>query len=202
MAHDVDYPSAAKKAQLIDIFNEYVAPKAARIQRDRSKVQASSRGMIDAGSAQDPAMSDLAATYPATTPRRSKSVGRRRTRGPETTTDDDDDEPPRTAGRKTPGRRASSRPRMTDGEDAPPTTVRKTRKSVGRQSVIPPDVGLLKKEEEFDDDPTRGIDSPAFSSYNPFQGGSSPALTSSGGDRRKVGLSVLYLRRLEMLMFL
>jgi len=48
--HDVAYPSSAKKSQLVDIFNDRVAPQASRILGARGRTKRSARGIEDVSS--------------------------------------------------------------------------------------------------------------------------------------------------------
>jgi hypothetical protein len=44
--HDVDYPSSAKKAELVNMFLDNITPKAEGLLKKKNKVRASSRGII------------------------------------------------------------------------------------------------------------------------------------------------------------
>jgi len=44
--HDVDFPSSAKKAQLVDLFLEHITPKAKGLLQKQNRVRPSSRGVI------------------------------------------------------------------------------------------------------------------------------------------------------------
>ena len=44
--HDVDFPSSAKKAQLVNLFLDNVTPKAKGILQKKSRVRPSGRGII------------------------------------------------------------------------------------------------------------------------------------------------------------
>lgn len=190
LEHNVDYPSSAKKAQLIDLFTEHVASKARRILNARSRVKASSRGIIDVVPGANPPVE--------ATPRRRSS--RRATR---TGTADTDEEERESASAK-PHRRSASVKRVSgkhtrgpetdksEFEDQePPKSIRKTRRSVTRQSIIPKaeSPGLPPPELKYEDSDEEANE-PVFSSHNPFQSGSSPATRSPDRvDRRKVGNS-------------
>lgn len=50
VTHNVQYPSQAKKPQLIDIFNEQVVPQSKKILSARARVKRMSRGIVDADS--------------------------------------------------------------------------------------------------------------------------------------------------------
>jgi hypothetical protein len=48
--HGVNYPASAKKPQLIDLFNQHIAPQARKLKADSLRVKRSSRGIVDAAS--------------------------------------------------------------------------------------------------------------------------------------------------------
>lgn len=187
LEHNVDYPSSAKKAQLVELFTQHVAPKARTILNARSRVKASGRGIVDAGHGGTPPVE--------ATPRRRSS--RRTTRmGTVDTEEDEEDQRSKATPAVHPQRRSASvkrasgkhtRATETDKSEIedqePPKSIRKTRKSIApRQSVVPKveSPANLKYEETDEDEPV-------FSSHNPFQSGSSPAARSPDrADRRKV----------------
>ena len=45
--HNVNYPSSAKKTQLVDLFNENVLPQARKIRSANARVKRTSRGIVD-----------------------------------------------------------------------------------------------------------------------------------------------------------
>jgi len=179
LKHDVDYPSSAKKSVLVDLFNTHIAPKAARLRTARARINASDEGMINAGFT--PEKNEIGAT-----PRRV----RRTTRGATEDTTEDDEAGARSARRRarTPSRKRVE-PDTQDDIMPPPSTVRKTRKSVAR---LPPDDVVTPGRQPEVDDP----DTP-FSSHNPFQKGSPSPAKSPDRERRRVGVS--YPRQLKRL---
>lgn len=52
VAHDVNYPSPAKKGQLIDLFNEHVFPQARKIRSASLRVKRSSKAVVDVPASQ------------------------------------------------------------------------------------------------------------------------------------------------------
>ena len=172
LKHDVDYPSSAKKAVLLDLFNHHIAANAARIRAASAQVLPPSHNISYAGETPEP-----------------RRV-RRSTRGAtEDTTEDSDDARARGA-RRSVGRTPSRR-HAPDGEPPPPpqqqqqqpSTARRTRKS----SVMPPDDEPITPLRLQDGPEDPAADTP-FSSYNPFQMGSPPppGLSGNGVDRRRV----------------
>ncbi|EWC46482.1 hypothetical protein DRE_04205 [Drechslerella stenobrocha 248] len=196
--HDIDYPSNAKKAKLVEIFEKELAPKAAAIIRKQEKVKASARGIVNAedyGTIGEPEI--------APTPR--KRASRRTTSS--VITDDDGttgDEgmvssvrrtsrravtPKRNASPAKRGRKSSVRPETTDDEE-PTMVVEETPKPKrGRKSLAaktPEPQFIREATPELPPAPVAVDDEPAFSNDNPFQMGSSPRYQASADkDRRR-----------------
>lgn len=53
LKHGVTYPSSAKKAVLVSLFNQAVAPQAAQVQRAHAHTKRSTRGIVDVPSSAD-----------------------------------------------------------------------------------------------------------------------------------------------------
>lgn len=181
--HDVAWSSSAKKAELVDLIQTEILPKAKKLLRERDRVRRTSRGITDLSSqestvgGEDEDDRELMPPPPAPkTPRSRKSKSN--LAEPTTAT---------SSRSKTPSKRkSSSRARAseteTDGE-AVRSTARKTRKSTpGPTPVLAPAVKLeeprrIKREDG----------GTPFSDENPFQQGSSPPSASSrkSSSRRK-----------------
>ncbi|KEQ89835.1 hypothetical protein M438DRAFT_361276 [Aureobasidium pullulans EXF-150] len=177
VAHNVAYPSSAKKSDLIAIFNSNVAPQARKILNVQSRTVRSTRGIVDVPSSQS-------------------STG----------DNDDDDEgsaDDNITVTATPARRTTRRTVMRPAaEDIVAPTPRSTRKSFASTSarrasskhatVEPEPTPRRPVRSSFPSEPPQpvyrdqGADSP-FSKDNPFQSGSSPpsAFRSKSGDRRR-----------------
>lgn len=171
LKHDVDYPSSAKKSILVDLFNANVATKATKLRASRARVSASDEGMINAGFT--PEKNEIGAT-----PRRV----RRTTRG---ATEDANEEEEANAGARRSTRTPSRKRVDNDVQDEidmppPPSTVRKTRKSIAR---FPVDDVVTPGRQIAAEDP----DTP-FSSHNPFQKGTPSPAKSPDPERRRVGV--------------
>lgn len=172
--HDIQYPSSAKKTQLIEIFNEQLKPKARRLLAARVRTIRTSKGITDMPSSQEGTVdgeSEEEEEEPAPPPRR------RTTRTPRASTEDRASTP---KPKKTPGRKTGTKhPRASDTEatedtDAPRPVVRKTRRSLA------PSV----KVEEPEHHPVHpSVEKSPFSDDNPFQSGSSPVAPTE--QRRK-----------------
>jgi HeH/LEM domain len=187
LEHNVDYPSTAKKAQLVELFTQNVMPKARRILGARTRVRASTRGIIDADSDGTPPVEP--------TPRRSS---RRATRmGTVDATEGEEDDVARPTLTPSPRKRSVSAKRASVGrarasetntaEPEEPRSARKTRNSASRASILPEAPAAVLRPEPKSSGTDGESDEPVFSSYNPFQSGYSPAIKSPDkSDRRKV----------------
>lgn len=179
VAHNVHYPSSAKKPELVALFNENVAPQARKLLNTQSRTKRSTRGIVDVPSSTDSTNStadddDDNITIPVATPARRST--RRAPLRP--AVEETFEQTPRTSRRSfasSAARRTSSKHATVDPE---PTPRRTTRPSF--QSEPP--------EPVFRD---QGADSP-FTKDNPFQSGSSPpsAYREKSRDRRRTTMGV------------
>lgn len=184
VAHNVAYPSSAKKSDLISLFNAHVAPQARKLLTAQAKTKRSTRGIVDVPSSQESVADD---------------------------DEDDDDEDEELAPIATPARRSTRRSTRTASEDIVEPTPRQSRRSVVPPSTTKRasskhariDEDDLQIEEPYlkrqaqprttgrAEEPTfyQGPESP-FSRENPFQSGSSPpsAVRSKSGERRRTTL--------------
>lgn len=184
LKHDVDYPSSAKKAVLLDLFNHHITANAARIRAASAQVLPPSHNISYAGETPEP-----------------RRV-RRSTRGAtEDTTEDSDDArlrgSRRSVGRTPSRRRAPNGEPQQQQQQPPPSTARRTRKS----SVMPPDDEPNTPLRLQDGPEAAAADTP-FSSHNLFQMGSPPppGLSGNGVDRRKVSCCFLFAALLASVM--
>ncbi|KAF8424928.1 Man1-Src1p-C-terminal domain-containing protein [Tirmania nivea] len=174
LEYDVDYPSAAKKAVLVDLFSEHIAPRAQRIAEQRSRVRASSKGIVSV---------DRAGNALVEEPRR----GSRRTRRKSVADTDSDagggsdmlESITMSPVKKTPARRTASPSRPSDsgrqsrvrtedaGEPETPRTVRKTRRSSAKPAELVPETPVAppRQQTKEPDDPENS----PFSMENVFQ---------------------------------
>lgn len=191
VGHDVSYPSSAKKAQLISIFEQEVLPKARRLLRDRERVRRTSAGITDMSSqSTSGANDDEADAYdrdsmppPPTPSTVSTTAGTRRGRSRPTTrasTADTDDSAllqatPKRRGRPSRSTRASDA-ETTDDNPTTPVIVKATpqRQSTARKSRKSE---AVPSYDDVEHTPSMKSDSRAgsvFTDENPFQSGSSP----------------------------
>lgn len=181
IAHDVPYPASAKKSQLVDIFNEHVAPQAKKILNARSRTKRSTRGIKDVPSSQESTLdgddSDRSSMPPPPVPGTGSRSSRRTTRA-RTEEDPDATAISELPVGKTPSKRSSTKhARASDIEQDERPAVRRTRKS-----MTP---AMKQEDSEPETWHTQDVDSP-FTQENPFQSGSSPADPRSiSRDRRR-----------------
>ena len=165
VAHNVNYPSSAKKPQLIELFNEQVMPQARKIRAANARVKRTSRGIEDVGSQSTQADEEEEEQEPE--PPRTGRSGRRTTRA---RTEEAEEVQPTTRSTRhstappegTPVRRASAKHmrQVETVEEEPEPKRPASRKS--RLSAATP----AAKQEDKDESP--------FSNENVFQTGSSP----------------------------
>lgn len=184
VAHNVAYPSSAKKPELVGLFNDNVASQARALKSARSRTVRSSRGIVDVPSIQASTVDeDEAPPAPPTARRPSRRTTRSR---PEERAES----PPEVVAR-TPAtvKRPSSRHSRLQGDgldgaddSARLASVRKTRQSV-------PSAVTRQLEPEPEAVYPQGSESP-FTSDNPFQSGSSPpsALRGKSSEARRTTL--------------
>ena len=180
VAHNVSYPSAAKKGQLVEQIESDILPKAKKLLRERDRVRRTSKGITDMSSQdgtveadEDP---DRELMPPPPAPKTPRSRKSKSNLGDAAT--------PSTSRRsKTPNaRKSSSRPKASDtetgGERRPPS-----RKS--RESGSEPTGPSVRLEEPAG--VKREAGSSPFSDDNPFQTGSPPTESRriSSTSRRK-----------------
>ncbi|PHH88005.1 hypothetical protein CDD83_8128 [Cordyceps sp. RAO-2017] len=53
VTHNVDFPSTAKKPQLVELVTDHVLSQAPKLRADRARAKRSSYGIVNAGSADD-----------------------------------------------------------------------------------------------------------------------------------------------------
>jgi hypothetical protein len=170
LQHDVDYPSSAKKGQLVDIFNDNITPQAKRILKSRATTKRSTRGIEDVPPSREASIAtteEEEEPAPMTSSRR--STARRSAR--QSTFDSIQDEPAEEAPRtvRPSSRKSLAQPVRSTAEDAAVSQVTPRSPSRrSRQSMATPAIKL-----EHDESSRDNTESP-FSTANPFQSGSPP----------------------------
>jgi hypothetical protein len=196
VTHDITYPAAAKKAQLVQIFEDEVKPRAKKIVSTRARARRTSKGITDAES-QDSTVTEESVeeevTPPLPTPRttRRNPTSRLRSNEPEL-----EPELPRRRTRSPTKKLVAANPRQSRNSDTDTSaepepeqrTVRKTRKSEAPAPVAP--VRKIKLEDSDDIVGGSKRRESAFTYDNPFQSGSSPPSESRSisGERRRKSL--------------
>ncbi|KAK8125233.1 sister chromatid separation protein [Apiospora kogelbergensis] len=185
VAHNVSYPATAKKAQLVEIFNESIVPQAKKILDRRAKAKRSSKGISDAerGQSIDPfaEQEDLAPPPSVRTTRRSQSPRKTSMRIKSEEPDHAIMPPARSPSKRQP--RASSRQLQppSDTETGPEPEVARRSRSPRKKLDVVPQLKAEQSDEFFRR--TSGM----FTSDNPFQSGSSPPSEVSSSRRRTAG---------------
>lgn len=183
VAHNVNYPSSAKKSQLIDLFNDNVLPLARKLRTANARVKRTSRGIVDVpasqGTADDDDEDDEEEEVAPSTATRS---GRRTTRAKTEEAPQEIAPTPKstrhsTAPPESVSRRASSKRAQVVAVDEAP----EPKRSASRKSRLSAQTPVAKSGFADDDSP--------FSNDNVFQSGSSPPPPST--DRRRTTSGVV-----------
>ncbi|KAI1390118.1 Man1-Src1p-C-terminal domain-containing protein [Hypoxylon trugodes] len=183
VAHNIPYTSSAKKGQLVEIFNEKVAPQSKKILAARARAKRSSKGIVDADtqSSSNPFDEHEDLAPPTRTTRRSRSPRKTSTRI-KTEEPEDQPMPPPTPSPTKRKPRASSRAAQTSDTDTGPElegsrTLGRVRRHTPAPALAPapaPATAPRFKKEESDEGLFRRT-SDVFTNDNPFQSGSSPS---------------------------
>ncbi|RMZ83167.1 hypothetical protein DV738_g1155, partial [Chaetothyriales sp. CBS 135597] len=171
--HGIPFASSAKKAQIIEIIETDLLPKAKKLLRERDRVRRTSKGITNVGNEEDaPGPNDEdGELMPPPPPPVSKTPRSRKSKS-----NLGEDTPATSRRSRTPGaRKSSSKARQSDTEveGAPTPSTKKTRKSL---PVSQPAVPAVRVEEPAKVKTEDG--SSPFSDDNPFQSGSSPVSES------------------------
>ncbi|KAK5083441.1 inner nuclear membrane protein enriched at telomere/subtelomere region [Lithohypha guttulata] len=200
VAHDINYPSSAKKSDLVSIVTRDLLPQSRKLLRERDRVRRTSRGITDVPSSQEGSTVDdygdereqMLPPAPKT-PRSRKSKSQLVQEEVEPT--------PKTSRRsKTPStRRSTNAPAISEAEtteteqERAPRSVKRTRKSIPTPdpAVKTPGVRL---QDATDTRRALEADESPFTQDNPFQSGSSPPsesrrVPSSSRTRKSLGTS-------------
>ncbi|KAH8725551.1 Man1-Src1p-C-terminal domain-containing protein [Phaeosphaeriaceae sp. PMI808] len=192
LKHGVTYPSSAKKSVLVNLFNDAVAPQAAKLQRVHARTKRTTRGIQDVPSSSastattDDTEDDTLLPPPPPPPVTTRRISRRTTRAQ--TEETDEITAPRPPRGKTPTRAIPAKhSRATEVELDERPVSRRARKSVVPEVKEPsPDPEAWHRSD---------VNSP-FTQENPFQSGSSPvAPDTTSRDRRRRTLGSEYKER-------
>jgi len=190
VSHGIDYPSSAKKPQLIQIFIDNVLPQSRKILASRARAKRTSRGITDADSQETTIADDEELMPPPPTPR----TRTRKTSAKVKAEESESDMPSLRSPTKRTPRASSKHARVSDTEtgtdpDAVKKSVRKSRKS---EAPTPAPAPRIKVEDPEDDVGGSRRRESAFTYDNPFQSGSSPLTESRSvsGERKRKSLGV------------
>ncbi|KAI1640533.1 Man1-Src1p-C-terminal domain-containing protein [Biscogniauxia mediterranea] len=188
VAHNIPYSSSAKKAQLVEIFNEQLVPQSKKIIAARARAKRSSKGIFDADQGNSNPFEEHEELLPPP-PQPPRST--RRSRSPRKVSariksEEPEHEPPMPPPAPSPSKRkvrASSRPLQTSDTDTAPEMDGGAPLRRGRKVEATPRI----KTEESDGFFRRTSD--VFTTDNPFQSGSSPPPVAerTPSHRRKTG---------------
>ncbi|KAF5870891.1 putative sister chromatid separation protein [Botrytis fragariae] len=220
VTHNIGYPSGAKKAQLVEIFNEDLRPQARKILNERARAKRTSRGIVDAESSQESSAQESIIESPRESdvilpPPRTRVV-RQSPAKVRASVDISDDEPayrntrrstrsispvkrmPRASSpvKRTP-KPSVKHPRqeeetLSDDDDVP-QTVRKSRKST---TVQTPMVGARDNLDGVVQKKDSRRES-NFTHDNPFQRGSPPRIPISSHDSKRKSMGGSAMKELE-----
>ncbi|PHH67172.1 hypothetical protein CDD81_2941 [Ophiocordyceps australis] len=170
VTHNIDYPSTAKKPQLVQLVTDHVLPHAAKLRAQRAKAKRSSMGIVNAGSTQDvKAWSDHDLLPPPPSARRSQSPRKSSARGVAL-----DAEPEPLAAPRSVKRTARSASRQLPREaDEAPQAPKSTRRSLRSAT---PRIKVESEEDQSSTDQTQDSsdEESVFTNDNPFQSGTPP----------------------------
>ncbi|KAL7628722.1 inner nuclear membrane protein enriched at telomere/subtelomere region [Parahypoxylon ruwenzoriense] len=194
VAHNVSYSSSAKKAQLIELFNDQIVPQSKKILTARARAKRSSKGIVDAETQGGVNPFDEHEELPPPPPpstRRSRSPRKASTRIKSEEPDHQPMPPRAPSPTKSPTKRkgrASSRQLQASDTDTGPeldgsTSLGQAQRSVSRPVSRPVAVPQLKTEEPDEDFFRRTSD--VFTNDNPFQSGSSPPFPEKNPTNRR-----------------
>ncbi|KAI0022952.1 Man1-Src1p-C-terminal domain-containing protein [Xylariomycetidae sp. FL0641] len=187
VAHNVSFPSNAKKAQLVELFNDQIIPQSKKILAARQRAKRSSKGIFDADSQSsgNPFEEQEELAPPTHNTRRSRSP--RKASSTQIKSEEPDYLPmpppaPPSRSASKPKRQQSSRAssrqlQASDNETGSEMDGPTSRRS--RRAEDPPQI----KTEDSDGLFRRTSD--VFTRDNPFQGGGSPPVEKTPNTRRK-----------------
>lgn len=202
VTHNVDYPSTAKKSQLVELVNDHVLSQASKLRAQKLKAKRSSLGFINAGSADDSNVWDEQEP-------RSRQSSSRRSLSPRKSSGKIKAEPEETEAnkilrspRKRSSRSASRQLSHVDDDDGTASVASKSTRRTSRRIVTPQIKSESELEEEAQDYPAYADhsneyaeapgedddehDESVFTDDNPFQrGGSSPPPATTPSNRRQ-----------------
>jgi len=174
VTYNVQYPGTAKKQQLVDLFNDNVAPQAKKILAQRARAKRSSMGIVDAYPSQSQSTSGMDGydlMPPPASSRTTRARSPRKTRVKQESEEPSEYETELRSPRKRQSRSASRQ--LPTASDTDTGTDGDASRSVRRARTKTPQIKLEAPEEEEMPRPSSREES-VFTNDNPFQSGSSP----------------------------
>lgn len=179
VTHNVDYPSTAKKPQLVELVNDHVLSQASKLRAERARAKRSSLGIVNAGSAQDTGTWD---DDEVATPRRRSKTPRKSSSRLKSEENELAVPKARSTSKRT--SRSVSRQLSMDPEEVSEYDSRTSRRST--RTATPQIKAEPENEEDVEIDenvvPSYEEEDTVFTDDNPFQSGSPP---SAGSNRRR-----------------
>ena len=184
VAHDIPYPSSAKKSQLIQLFKDNVTPRARSILAAQSRTKRSQRGITDVPSSQDDVVIPAGEDYPSS---KSLLVTKSSKRGGRESLGLDMVEPkrPALATDTVPSKKQLSESRQITGKHGRASEVAANDQPASRRSR--PSRGQ-QRQDQLDgivENANNSIDESPFSTDNPFQRSSSPLAPEPIKEKRR-----------------
>ena len=177
VAHNVNYPSSAKKGQLVELFNENVRPQARQIRAANARVRRTSMGIENVPSSQSTVDGEEDEESEVPAPRSAAARGSRRSTRARTEEVDDVTITPRRSRHSTAPPEAPT-PRRASSKHARPAAVQEeeevepeAKRRVATKSRVSAAASAVNGSRTRDDDTP-------FSNANVFQSGSSPPATA------------------------
>jgi len=178
VAHNIPFPSSAKKAQLLELVEQNILPQANKLLKAQARVRRTSKGITDVPSSQEGTLEgddddDRQLMPPPPAPKTPRS---RKSKSDLVAGETVVVTPSNTRVSRTPStrRKTARTPRASDTEPEAEKSPRKLRKSApAAQAVLEPSVKIEEPDARVKRESLETGTSP-FSDDNPFQSGSSP----------------------------
>ncbi|KYK56869.1 hypothetical protein DCS_03875 [Drechmeria coniospora] len=193
VTHHVDYPSTAKKPQLVQLVVDHVLPQVPKLRAQKARAKRSSYGIVNAGSAEDTNnWADFEPLAPRTSSRRSMSPRKSSAKTKVKVEDAEAEASLLRSPRKRSSRSTSRQLSHADDEDDTVSvsdfsrSTRRSRRTVTPQ-ILPEFESEPEEERSVTDDSTVVAlqDENVFTDDNPFQSGSSPPAVKTPTNRRR-----------------
>ncbi|KND95349.1 Inner nuclear membrane protein SRC1 [Tolypocladium ophioglossoides CBS 100239] len=189
VTHNVDYPSTAKKPQLVQLVADHVLSQAPKLRAQRARAKRSSYGIVNAWSAEDTnTWDDHELPPPRSAPRRSGSP---RKSSAKVKVEEDEAESSHLRSPRKRTSKSANRQLYHVDDDTISEVSRSTRRS--RRTITP----QIKPESDEDEEQAEELEPPqeddnVFTDDNPFQSGSPPPAAKTPTQRRRTGGEELF----------